>query len=170
MGVQGCVRRRSGSDAFVRGSRRSAIIVGWRSRGPSRSAAKSAAFRNAAVVPSGVWLAYAQASLSRVTKHGTDVSVSLRSGRSSGSRRSTLDSSFRGAVVTAPRVRKPSTPRRKPRVAPVDAATAPLTHEQVARRAYELFLQRGGTHGRDRDDWLLAERQLLATHDARPRA
>lgn len=31
-------------------------------------------------------------------------------------------------------------------------------------RAYELFLQRGGTHGRDRDDWLLAERQLLSAH------
>jgi hypothetical protein len=45
-----------------------------------------------------------------------------------------------------------------------------LTHDEVARRAYELFLQRGGTHGRDRDDWLLAERQLLSADDVRPRA
>jgi hypothetical protein len=32
--------------------------------------------------------------------------------------------------------------------------------EQVARRAYELFLARGAGHGRDLDDWLEAERQL----------
>lgn len=32
--------------------------------------------------------------------------------------------------------------------------------EDVARRAYELFLSRDGQHGRDVDDWLEAERQL----------
>jgi len=32
--------------------------------------------------------------------------------------------------------------------------------EEVARRAYELFLARGAGHGRDLDDWLQAERQL----------
>nr|QKW93663.1 hypothetical protein [Vitiosangium cumulatum] len=34
------------------------------------------------------------------------------------------------------------------------------THEQIARRAYELFLSRGGSHGRHEDDWLQAEREL----------
>ena len=34
------------------------------------------------------------------------------------------------------------------------------TYEDVARRAYELFLARGGKHGSDMDDWLEAERQL----------
>jgi Protein of unknown function (DUF2934) len=34
------------------------------------------------------------------------------------------------------------------------------TSEDVARRAYELFLSRDGQHGRDVDDWLEAERQL----------
>ena len=34
------------------------------------------------------------------------------------------------------------------------------TSEDVAHRAYELFLSRGGQHGRDLDDWLEAERQL----------
>jgi len=33
--------------------------------------------------------------------------------------------------------------------------------EQVARRAYELFLARGAGHGRDLDDWLEAERQVI---------
>ena len=30
----------------------------------------------------------------------------------------------------------------------------------VARKAYELYKQRGGAHGADLDDWLEAERQL----------
>lgn len=34
------------------------------------------------------------------------------------------------------------------------------THEQIARRAYELFLARGGGHGRHEDDWHQAEREL----------
>lgn len=37
--------------------------------------------------------------------------------------------------------------------------------EQIARRAYELYLARGATHGRDLDDWLQAERELsLSRH------
>lgn len=35
----------------------------------------------------------------------------------------------------------------------------PIT-EAIAQRAYELFLARGGQHGRDVDDWLQAEREL----------
>jgi hypothetical protein len=34
------------------------------------------------------------------------------------------------------------------------------TNDDISRRAYELFLARGGEHGRDLDDWLEAERQL----------
>lgn len=40
-------------------------------------------------------------------------------------------------------------------------ATAP-THEAIARRAYELFLARGGSHGGHEQDWLVAERELRA--------
>jgi hypothetical protein len=36
------------------------------------------------------------------------------------------------------------------------------THEEVARRAYELFLARGAEHGLADHDWLEAERQLTA--------
>jgi hypothetical protein len=32
---------------------------------------------------------------------------------------------------------------------------------QIAVRAYELFLSRGEIHGRDLDDWLAAERELM---------
>ena len=36
----------------------------------------------------------------------------------------------------------------------------PCSEHHIAERAYELFLQRGGEHGRDWDDWLCAEREL----------
>jgi hypothetical protein len=32
--------------------------------------------------------------------------------------------------------------------------------DAVARRAYEIYQNRGGNHGADLDDWLEAERQL----------
>jgi len=34
------------------------------------------------------------------------------------------------------------------------------TAEQIAARAYELFLGRGGEHGKHEQDWLEAEREL----------
>jgi DUF2934 family protein len=33
-------------------------------------------------------------------------------------------------------------------------------HEEIAVRAYEIYLSRGGSPGWDLDDWLEAERQL----------
>ena len=35
--------------------------------------------------------------------------------------------------------------------------------DQVSRRAYELFTERGCEHGSDIDDWLNAEKQILGT-------
>lgn len=34
------------------------------------------------------------------------------------------------------------------------------TRDQIAQRAYELYEQRGGEHGRDLEDWLTAEKEL----------
>lgn len=34
------------------------------------------------------------------------------------------------------------------------------TEEQIAERAYELFLMRGAYHGADMEDWLQAEHEL----------
>ncbi len=34
------------------------------------------------------------------------------------------------------------------------------THEQIARRAYELFLARGSVDGHAQEDWAQAEREL----------
>ena len=36
------------------------------------------------------------------------------------------------------------------------------TENDIATRAYQLFIERGGEHGRDLDDWLLAKRELLS--------
>ena len=51
------------------------------------------------------------------------------------------------------------------RSAPAAPAEAPprrrLSHDEIARRAYSLYEQRGHTSGRDVDDWLQAERDLL---------
>ena len=40
-----------------------------------------------------------------------------------------------------------------------DAAAEP-SYDAIARRAYELYLGRGGADGRDVDDWLEAEQAL----------
>jgi len=34
------------------------------------------------------------------------------------------------------------------------------SEEEIARRAYEIFLEHGGRHGNDLEDWLQAEREL----------
>jgi hypothetical protein len=34
------------------------------------------------------------------------------------------------------------------------------SYEEVARRAYEIYRERGGSHGLDLEDWLQAEREL----------
>jgi hypothetical protein len=38
--------------------------------------------------------------------------------------------------------------------------TPPTREEKIRRRAYELFLERGGEHGRDQEDWFRAEREV----------
>jgi len=42
------------------------------------------------------------------------------------------------------------------------AELPPLPYEQVQRRAYELYEQRGRQDGRQLDDWLQAEHDLLS--------
>jgi len=42
----------------------------------------------------------------------------------------------------------------------VQSRAAVIGHEDIAFRAYELFLERASEHGRGLDDWLRAEREL----------
>jgi len=39
------------------------------------------------------------------------------------------------------------------------------THQEIERRAHEIYLKRGGQPGRDLDDWLTAEAELTREHE-----
>jgi Protein of unknown function (DUF2934) len=90
----------------------------------------------------------------------------------------------KNADGTAPAPRR-ATPRRTtkraPAAAPVDVASVtaiePIssaadmgnvsaesqyqpTYDDIAQKAYERYLKRGGTDGRDFEDWIEAEREL----------
>ena len=41
------------------------------------------------------------------------------------------------------------------------------TVDEIRQRAYELHLEHGCTHGRNHDDWLEAERDLIEKYQAR---
>jgi hypothetical protein len=60
---------------------------------------------------------------------------------------------------------RPTTRRRATGVASTpgaadDTAVRTPTHEEIAAAAYLRYLNRGGEHGRDFDDWLEAEQEL----------
>jgi len=38
--------------------------------------------------------------------------------------------------------------------------------EEIRLRAYQKYIERGGTDGQDLDDWLLAEQELVETFKA----
>jgi len=44
-------------------------------------------------------------------------------------------------------------------VSPIEPSLE-VAPDRIARRAYQLFEERGGLHGHDVDDWLEAEREL----------
>jgi|1185.fasta_scaffold1133862_1 hypothetical protein len=54
-------------------------------------------------------------------------------------------------------------PRKKDNGAPQNGGdmTSTIDRDRLAQRAYELYLARGGEDGRDLEDWLAAERELL---------
>lgn len=41
-----------------------------------------------------------------------------------------------------------------------DTFDTPPSADEIAAEAYAIYLSRGGEHGRDRDDWIEAERRL----------
>ncbi len=61
---------------------------------------------------------------------------------------------------------KKAKPRKDEKPEPVEVETKPNpatpTAEQIQKRAYEIFVARGGEPGRELDDWLLAEYELKA--------
>lgn len=43
------------------------------------------------------------------------------------------------------------------------------THEQIEVRAYEIYLERNGAPGNPMEDWVRAEREVLAASSAKPK-
>ena len=55
------------------------------------------------------------------------------------------------------------TRRKRSTSAPLGSAPQdPPTAEEIAQRAYEIYLARGEEPGHDQEDWLRAERELVA--------
>jgi hypothetical protein len=63
----------------------------------------------------------------------------------------------KGEKTSAPKAVKAGAGKTK---ASTSAAKAAPTHEEIAKRAYELYLARGGEHGHDAEDWAQAESEL----------
>jgi hypothetical protein len=65
-----------------------------------------------------------------------------------------------------PRAQKTASPRNSEAAhfiagaAGIEKLTDGPSRDQIAHRAYELFLARGSEHGHDQEDWLQAEREL----------
>jgi Protein of unknown function (DUF2934) len=57
-----------------------------------------------------------------------------------------------------------ATPRlirtRTPRTTEATSTPSSLTHDDIALRAYEIFLRDGAPHGRELEHWLRAEAEL----------
>ncbi|HKE62527.1 MAG TPA: DUF2934 domain-containing protein [Nitrospira sp.] len=47
----------------------------------------------------------------------------------------------------------------------IDGSSPDDVHYRIARLAYSLYEQRGGEHGHDVEDWIQAERTVLASHN-----
>lgn len=59
-----------------------------------------------------------------------------------------------------PITRRRSGAAPRPEAADLGAGQSDPTHAEIAVAAYLRYLNRGGVHGRDFDDWLEAEREL----------
>jgi hypothetical protein len=68
------------------------------------------------------------------------------------------------ASTTPPRPDAPARPRARKTKTASTAESAPPSPgpsvDEIRRRAYERYQQRGGNHGRHFDDWFEAEREL----------
>jgi Protein of unknown function (DUF2934) len=64
-------------------------------------------------------------------------------------------------LQTGKKTRRKSSKTRETTLAHPASPAASVDQQEVARRAYAHFLQRGGAEGHDVDDWLTAERELM---------
>jgi hypothetical protein len=60
-----------------------------------------------------------------------------------------------------PKKSKAKAPSPTPAPAGVDKGLKDVDKDAVVRLAYDLYVRRGGEHGHDEEDWLMAEQMLL---------
>lgn len=65
----------------------------------------------------------------------------------------------RKQVATMPEVHAAPEVKKNSGLIPIDL------EGEIRRRAYELYEQRGCTPGRDHEDWLVAEREVIARYN-----
>jgi len=67
-------------------------------------------------------------------------------------------------TTTTKRAKSAIRPKRpNPTTSPQgDVPTPPVSHDEIAARAYALFLERGGQDGDDWSDWFRAEAELAS--------
>lgn len=59
----------------------------------------------------------------------------------------------------------PVSPIIETSVTETSAETSQPTYEQIQQRAYEIYLERGGSDGSELEDWAQAERELGVSND-----
>ena len=69
----------------------------------------------------------------------------------------------KGEKTSAPKAVKAGTGKTKTSGAAKPTAAGAPTYEEIAKRSYEIFLERGGEHGRAEEDWARAEAELLGS-------
>ena len=66
---------------------------------------------------------------------------------------------MKGTKVSAPLSAK-ATSKKSATTTATAIATSDPSYDQIAKRAYELYLERGSVEGHHEEDWLLAEAEL----------
>ncbi len=66
----------------------------------------------------------------------------------------------KGEKTSAPKSVKAGTGKTKTASAATKAAP---TYDEIAKRSYEIYLERGGEHGHAEEDWARAEAELLGS-------
>ena len=64
------------------------------------------------------------------------------------------------AAAAAPKPKRARAASRPTAAPPETPPTDEPSPDDIRRRAYERYLERGGNHGRHFDDWLEAEKEL----------
>ena len=108
-----------------------------------------------------------KASRARTVKPASSVSPSLES--ASDAPKTSASDAPKTTVAAMPALRRvvgvlAGTPELATPVEPREKAARPvasLTDDEIRGRAYQHFVARGGNHGDDWGDWLLAEQELL---------